>query len=82
MKIKIDIEMTPQELRRSFGLPDVEPLQNELLEEIRRRMREGMAGFDPATLMAPFVPEHLRSLEALQRSFWEALARATRPQGS
>ena len=31
MKIKFDIEVTPQELRAFLGLPDVEPLQQELI---------------------------------------------------
>jgi hypothetical protein len=72
MKINVDIEATPQELRTFFGLPDVEGLQRELMEEIRRKWKAGMEGFDPATLMAPFLPEHLRSLEAMQRSFWKS----------
>jgi hypothetical protein len=72
MKIHLDIEATPQELRTFFGLPEVEGLQRELMEEIRRKWKAGMEGFDPATLMAPFLPEHLRSLEALQRSFWQS----------
>ena len=71
MKINVDIEATPQELRTFFGLPDVEGLQRELMEEIRQKWKAGMEGFDPATLMAPFLPEHLRSLEAMQRSFWK-----------
>jgi hypothetical protein len=72
MKIKFDIEATPQELRSFFGLPDVEPLQREMLEKIRQQMQAGVAGFDPATLMKPFLPEHLRSMESLQRAFWES----------
>jgi hypothetical protein len=72
MKIKFDVDATPQELRTFFGLPDVEDLQREMLEEIRQKWKAGVEGFDPATLMAPFLPEHLRSLEALQRSFWQS----------
>ena len=72
MKIRVDIETTPQEMRTFFGLPDVEPLQNELLEQVRRNMQAGLKGFDPSTLLAPFLPSNLQSLEALQRSFWQA----------
>jgi hypothetical protein len=32
MRIKFDIDATPQELRTFFGLPDVEGLQHELIE--------------------------------------------------
>lgn len=72
MKISIDIDCSPQEARAFFGLPDVEPLQQEMLELIREKMLAGAAGFDPATVMRPFLPEHLQSLEAMQKSFWEA----------
>ena len=72
MKIKFDIEATPQELRTFFWLPDIEPLQNEILEKIRKHMEQGIEGFDPLTLMRPFLPEHLRSVETLQKELWKA----------
>ena len=74
MNIKFDVDATPEELRRFFGLPDVHPLQQEMLEKVREKMMAGIDGFDPATLMKPFLPEHLQSLEALQRQFWQGLA--------
>ncbi|OUD12901.1 DUF6489 family protein [Thioflexithrix psekupsensis] len=73
MKIKIDIEATPQELRNFFGLPDLTPLQDEMLEIIRRNMSAGVEGFDPATLMKPFLPEHLQALSTLQKTIWQAM---------
>jgi len=76
MNIKFDVEATPEELRRFFGLPDVHPLQQEMLDKIREKMLAGMDGFDPATLMKPFLPESMQSLEALQRQFWEGLAQS------
>jgi microcystin-dependent protein len=63
-------------LRRFFGLPDVHPLQQEMLDKIREKMLAGMDGFDPATLMKPFLPESMHSLEALQRQFWQGLAQS------
>lgn len=72
MKIKLDIDATPQELRTFFGLPDVEPLQQELMEQLRKRMQEGMERYDPATLLKPLLPENMRTLESLQESFWKS----------
>ena len=37
MKIKFDIEATPQELRSFFGLPDIESLQQEMLDRLREQ---------------------------------------------
>jgi hypothetical protein len=73
MKIHFDIDATPQELRSFFGLPNIEPLQDEMLEMIRKNMTMGIEGFDARTLMKPFLPEHLQSLTALQKTFWQAV---------
>ena len=74
MKIKIEIDTTPEDLRRFFGLPDVDELQQEMLESIREKMHEGVEGYDPFTLMRPFLPDNLQSLEALQKAFWSHLS--------
>lgn len=76
MKIHIEVDVTPRELREFFGLPDLQPMQDELIQKIRENMLKGVEGFDPASLMRPFLPEHLRSLEALQKSFWDTWSRA------
>lgn len=51
MKINFDIDCTPQELRTFFGLPDLEPIQNALLEDLKRRMLEEVDHLSPANLM-------------------------------
>ncbi len=71
MKIQFDVEATPQELRIFFGLPDVEPLQQEMIEMIRKNMHAGIEGFDPVALMKPWLPQNLQSVENLQKIFWQ-----------
>jgi hypothetical protein len=80
MKITFDIDATPQELRAFFGWPDVEPLQKEMLEIVRRNMAAGAEGFDPLALMKPWLPPHLQSMEALQKRFWQAYFQQTTGQ--
>lgn len=77
MKISIDIDAKPQELREFFGLPDIEPLQQELLEQIREKMLGGAAGFDPATLLKPYFSEQLRSAAHWQQAMWEVLRKGS-----
>jgi hypothetical protein len=77
MNIKFDIDVTPQELRTFFGLPDLEPLQQEMLAHIRDQMLKGAAGFDPMSLMKPFLPGNLQSLDGMQKAFWDAMKAAT-----
>jgi hypothetical protein len=75
MNIKLDIEATPAELRTFFGLPNIEPLQDELVERIRKNMEAGMKGFDAVSLMKPLLPAHLQSVENFQKLFWDSLTK-------
>jgi hypothetical protein len=77
MKITFDIDATPQELRTFFGLPDVETLQKELMDQIRKKMLDGVEGFDTLSLMKPMLPEHLLSMSSLQKSFWDAFTKSS-----
>lgn len=79
MKITVNFDVTPQEARAFFGLPDVKPLQDEMLGKIRDKMRAGAEGFDPVTLMKPFMPDNMQTLDALQKSFWRGLTGAKTP---
>ena len=76
MNIKIDVEVSPAELREFFGLPDVQPLQAEMMESIREKMTAGLDGFDAATLMKAGLPAHLQNLETFQRAMWGAMTGA------
>ncbi|MCV6639060.1 DUF6489 family protein [Candidatus Albibeggiatoa sp. nov. NOAA] len=73
MKINIDIEATPQEIRSFFGLPNLEPLQDEMVDMMRKNMTSGIEGFDPLTMIKAFTPESSPALSALQNTFWKAM---------
>lgn len=77
MKIKFDLDVTPQELRTFFGLPDVEPLQQEMLELVRQKVQSGMDGLDPVALMKPWLPQHLQTMEAFQ-NLWQTFQAGSR----
>lgn len=77
MKIRVDVDISPKELREFLGLPDVEPLQQELLERVRENLRSGQEGYDPAALLKPLLPANLAVLEQMHKSLWGALARNT-----
>ena len=77
MQIKITVDATPEEMRRFFGLPDVTLLQEEMIERIREKMKAGDEGFDPLTLMQPYLVPNMSNLEAMQKAFWESFAAAS-----
>jgi hypothetical protein len=76
MKINISIDATAEEMREFLGLPNIRPLQEDMLDAIRKNMQQGAAGFDPLTLMKPLFPAQMQSMEMLQKTFWDAFKNA------
>jgi hypothetical protein len=74
MKIKLDIECTPEELRGFFGLPDVKPMQEQLMKEVEGRMRASLQALDPETMMKTWLPAGLKGFEQLQEMFLNQMA--------
>ena len=70
MKVTIDIDCTPQEARTFFGLPDVEPMQKALMQQLQDRMQQNLAAMEPEALMKTWLPVSIQSFEQLQKMFW------------
>lgn len=74
MKLHVEIDATPEELRAFLGLPDVSAFQAELMAKLKENMDKGVAGYDPASLLKPYLPEAMQAMTNLQKTFWQALA--------
>ena len=70
MKVKIDIDCTPEEARTFLGLPDVAPLQEAVMKEMQERMSTMLRSMDAETLFKTWFPGGFQGLEQLQKSFW------------
>ena len=81
MKIKIDIDCTPDEARSFFGLPDVKPMQEALIAQLQERMTANLAAMDPETMMKTWMPMGLQGLEQMQKAFWSQMSQATGSAG-
>jgi len=79
MKIKLDIDCTPEELRSFFGLPDVRPMQEELLKNVQERLSANLKTLDPETMLKIWLPAGLKGFEQLQEMFMSQMA--GRPAG-
>lgn len=79
MKFTIDIEMTPEELRESLGLPDVSSLHDEMINTIRERMHQGVEGYDPVTLFKPFLTSSVGTVEGFQKLIFGLMNQYSRP---
>jgi hypothetical protein len=69
MKISLDIDCTPEELRGFFGMPDVKGMQERLLKEVEERMRANLKALDAETLLKTWLPAGLKGFEQLQEMF-------------
>ena len=70
MKIRIDIDCTPDEARGFFGLPDVKPMQEKMLAELEQRMTANLKAMDAEALMKTWLPMGLQGFEEMQKAFW------------
>jgi hypothetical protein len=81
MKIHIDLDITPTEVRKLMGWPDLEAFQQQLLDDIRVRMREGAEGYDPLKLFQPYLASSLAGMDMMQKLFAAGLGAAERGGG-
>ncbi len=51
MKVTINIECTPEEARSYMGLPDVQPLQKEMMKIMRDKTLENFKRMEPEGMM-------------------------------
>ena len=74
MKVKIDIDCTPEEARAFLGLPDVRPMQDAIMKDVEERMRANLQAMDPETMFKTWLPAGIQGWEQLQRMFWSQLS--------
>ena len=67
MKISIDVDLSPEELRRLFGLPDFTPAQNLIVEALSRQIEKGLDGSLLPSMMRAVVEGGMQSFEAYQK---------------
>lgn len=77
MKIKIEVDCTPEEARAFVGLPDVRGMQERLLIEVEERMTETLRQTDPAILMDRWMPFGAKGMEQWQTLWTQMLHTAS-----
>lgn len=55
MKMKIEVECSPEEARAFLGLPDVSGLNAHLVEEMKRRVDQNVSMLQPEELMKSWM---------------------------
>lgn len=75
MKINVDIDCTPEEMRTMFGLPDVKPMQNALMAEIEAKAKKALQAMEPDALFKMWLPASIQGFEQWQKFVWSQLRR-------
>jgi hypothetical protein len=81
MKMSIDIECTPIEARQFLGLPNVEPMQAAVMEQLEKRMLANIDRFSPEALMQSWLTLGPQSAEHVQSFFRSVLSPQKMAQG-
>jgi hypothetical protein len=82
MKVKFDIECTPEEARSFLGLPNVEPMQDALMKDLEERMRENIRSLDPEAMIKTWLPATIQGWGEVQKMFWEQMGMGNDPSKS
>ncbi len=76
MKIHMDIDCTPDEARTLFGLPDVKPMQQAMMNEIEARMKKALTAMEPDALVKTWLPASIQGFEQWQKFLWSRISSA------
>ena len=72
MKVKIEIDLKPEEARKLMGLPEVEKMQNDLMNQIQEKLQEEINTMtDPNAFMERYLPLGMQGVEQFQKMMTE-----------
>jgi len=78
MKISVDVDCTPEEARRFFGLPDLQPMHAALMAEVQDRLISGLRSMEPEALMRTWLPSGTQGFDQMQK-FWSQFTATGKP---
>lgn len=77
MKITVDIDVTPEEARRFLGLPDLEPMQQAILQDVQDRIQKNIGRLEPEALIRQWFSLAPQGLDQMQKLFGNIASLAT-----
>ena len=79
MKVRVEMDMTPEEARAMMGLPDIAPMQQKMMEEMQGRMKAAFDTGDPEAMMRAWMPFSgggigggTKAFEQFQKLLWDS----------
>lgn len=77
MRFQVNLDCTPEEARQFFGMPDILPMQQAMMEELSKRMSEGIQTMEPDVLMKTWVPAIFQGWSQMQQNWWSQMSNMT-----
>ena len=78
MKVTMNVDCTPEEARAFLGLPDVNPMQEQLMRELQDRMAANIRAMEPEAMLRTWLPATLKGFEQMQEIFMSQMTGAKR----
>ena len=80
MKVKFEVECTPDEARQFFGLPDVKPMQDAMMAKLETQMGDAIDKFSPDSLLRSWLSLGPVGVDTM-RDMFDRFTKSSRPPG-
>ncbi|MDB5564864.1 MAG: hypothetical protein JWP84_1430 [Tardiphaga sp.] len=77
MKVTVVVDCTPLEAREFFGLPDVQPMQAAMMDQMQGKMMANIDKFSPESIMQSWFTFDPKMAERFQEMFANMAGLAT-----
>ena len=82
MKVHIEMDMTPEEARTFMGLPDIQPMQQRMMDEMQARMKAAFDANDPEGMMRAWLPlGGADTFQKFQKAMWDSATAMLKKDG-
>ena len=69
MKLNVEVDCTPQEARHFMGLPDVQPMQDAVMDRLQQQLVSNIEKVSPEALMQSWFNFNPKITEQFQDMF-------------
>jgi hypothetical protein len=76
MKVRMEMDLTPDEARRLMGLPDLTAMQSRLVKEFEHRMMAALEKSEPEAMLKQWFSLGSQGIEQFQRFMWDSARQA------
>ena len=84
MKVSIEIDCTPEEARRFFGMPDMQPMHDAVMKAMQERLVANVQGMDAEAILRNWTSAGMQGFDQLQKywaQFRAGAEEAAKPRG-